>query len=246
MSSMNYEVPTAPRITPDIRRALSTELSAYRAFVYRGQLAHVALTQCFPPSRDPSHIFGRSYFPYKFDEDTELREGYGNRGRAIASFISKLTDTNYFTVCDLCSVMTNRNAIRHMMTTYERAERRLHQSVWARGEVAKAVAQEIKDSLPETFEVWSSHGLLIVDADTGDVLECDEHDHEESKGALSDITRFNVDEFKAWLADNDLGPCLDTDILLIGFWSRLGSVGRYHAHAQEPDARETYLAEINS
>lgn len=99
-----------------------------------------------------------------------------------------------------------------------------------------------------TTTIYSSNGELTVSAETGEVLSCVEY--EDSEGALSDIRRFDLAEFKATYPDADLADA-HLDILDVGFWADngkytgpeldwrnegRGNLGGYHVaqEAEEP------------
>ena len=67
-----------------------------------------------------------------------------------------------------------------------------------------------------SFKVSSSNGYLIVDSDTGIIIQCfgsrRKHDY------LPDIIRFDVDRFKVCNNCNTIPE--DVDILRFAYWSK--------------------------
>lgn len=74
---------------------------------------------------------------------------------------------------------------------------------------------------PPTFEVRSSHGLLEVTID-GKVVKCELYDPQDAEGqSLTDIDKFNVEEFEIYWNDKiEAGQSID--ILDLGYWTKDG------------------------
>lgn len=93
-----------------------------------------------------------------------------------------------------------------------------------------------------SFKVSSSNGYLIVDSDTGAIIQClssrSKYDY------LPDIEKFDVDRFKA--ANNLESIPEDVDILRFAYWSK-NNVYDTPAEGYEPiSSDEDFLIKIVS
>lgn len=74
-----------------------------------------------------------------------------------------------------------------------------------------------------TFEVFSTHGMLTADINTGDVINRDIYCVPgECDNCIDEITRVDVDEWKRAYPDEDLFEVGVMDVLDLGTWNTAG------------------------
>jgi len=89
--------------------------------------------------------------------------------------------------------------------------------------------------LPLRLKISGSHGHLIIDSVTGEVLSC-HVDPDDSDEYYSDIERFHMDRF--WQLQRDLeidwSDRDDFDICVFGYWNKESSTGHARNLYDEP------------
>lgn len=76
----------------------------------------------------------------------------------------------------------------------------------------------------QTTTLYSSHGNVVINSETGKVLEVNLDDKEDNDCYLLHIDRFDISEFKNWfLTRYGINPDVsELDVLELGFWKKNG------------------------